>query len=992
MPENEFKVVVGGDISPLQAALNNAFKSVQDFSIKVGKLPQVAFSTQGIDNYKKSVGQLRAEVGTLTFNNLTKGLDSSAKSLQDFGTAATSVASKSGSSFQSIAASAVTLQSSLQAIPGSINQTGNSFASMSKSTRELFNDLIRLRAELLTATDPATVQRLSAAFAQTAQQIKLLTGTGLPATFQNIAGSSAALSNSLSTVANSFDQIADSTPVISQLSSELTAVGAVSVSTGNALGILGSKLPVNDMVKLRSAVDGLKKDLAIGTNVKIQLNTGQISVAIQTLERDLADLKTQLQSAVSPQAVDKLNKAISLTTQKIKALTTAGDLTFHSIQKGATVTATAVSGMGGALTKIKPGAKAASQSLTDLNRVVQDAPFGFIGIQNNIQPLFESFGRLKTATGSNLKAFQALAGTLAGPAGVLFALSAITSIITGLVQKYGSLSAAINAAFEGTTALSEANREVGRSFAESQGSVAGEIASINSLLSIARDQTLGRKAQGEAIDTLNKKYDQYLPNLTLENVNTKAVTDAVDKLTTALVRQAKARGLEALISKEAQRTAELMTGDLSDQVGIWDALSSTIRNFGGISKSATSLARTGQQNLNKELDKSTVRTNIYTDALKKMLTEDAKAGTLFTDTGDGAKKQDAILAGLKTELDGVNKRIAVTNKLREDGNIAIFQENDALADNLKRLELLGKIDAREVDIKVKPSLEIDPTLTALEVKELDEQYRARTIAAFRVPLIVNPNLQVGLVGFDEKLAEAVRKQTEAKKLGIDIPLSINVNVESNVTQAFDGIKKDIAAVEFEEAFNPLVAKMKESASLAKSQIETGIVAEFSSLRIDQAIVDTLANTGEALGAAIAKGENPLVAAGEAFLHTIGEVVSQFGKEIIALGVAMLAAKNAIKLSFSNPAVAIIAGTALTVLGGLLKSLKFNVPSMAEGGLATGPSSGYLALLHGQELITPVGKVGDMMNDGPVVIAGDWVIRGEDLRFAMATNDKKRRRR
>ena len=33
----------------------------------------------------------------------------------------------------------------------------------------------------------------------------------------------------------------------------------------------------------------------------------------------------------------------------------------------------------------------ASQSLINLGRVAQDAPFGFIGIANNINPLLESF-------------------------------------------------------------------------------------------------------------------------------------------------------------------------------------------------------------------------------------------------------------------------------------------------------------------------------------------------------------------------------------------------------------------------------------------------------------------------------------------------------------------------------------------------------------------------------------------------------------------------
>ena len=41
------------------------------------------------------------------------------------------------------------------------------------------------------------------------------------------------------------------------------------------------------------------------------------------------------------------------------------------------------------------GANQATNALTNLGRVVQDAPFGFIGIANNINPLLESLQRLQ---------------------------------------------------------------------------------------------------------------------------------------------------------------------------------------------------------------------------------------------------------------------------------------------------------------------------------------------------------------------------------------------------------------------------------------------------------------------------------------------------------------------------------------------------------------------------------------------------------------------
>lgn len=71
-----------------------------------------------------------------------------------------------------------------------------------------------------------------------------------------------------------------------------------------------------------------------------------------------------------------------------------------------------------------------TMAITNLSRVVQDAPYGFIGIANNINPLIESFQRLKLETNSTKGAFSALANGLAGPGGFGLAIAAITTAIT----------------------------------------------------------------------------------------------------------------------------------------------------------------------------------------------------------------------------------------------------------------------------------------------------------------------------------------------------------------------------------------------------------------------------------------------------------------------------------------------------------------------------------------------------------------------------------
>lgn len=70
----------------------------------------------------------------------------------------------------------------------------------------------------------------------------------------------------------------------------------------------------------------------------------------------------------------------------------------------------------------------ATQTLIGFNRVIQDAPYGIMGIANNLNPLYESFVRLKNETGSTSGAFSAMTSALMGPAGVGIAIAAVSSL------------------------------------------------------------------------------------------------------------------------------------------------------------------------------------------------------------------------------------------------------------------------------------------------------------------------------------------------------------------------------------------------------------------------------------------------------------------------------------------------------------------------------------------------------------------------------------
>lgn len=87
------------------------------------------------------------------------------------------------------------------------------------------------------------------------------------------------------------------------------------------------------------------------------------------------------------------------------------------------VTEKATSRASSALKQGGDSTRQAQIAMTNLNRVVQDAPFGFIAIQNNIDPLVQSFVSLRQSTGSTGAAIKGLLSAFAGPAGILSLIS-----------------------------------------------------------------------------------------------------------------------------------------------------------------------------------------------------------------------------------------------------------------------------------------------------------------------------------------------------------------------------------------------------------------------------------------------------------------------------------------------------------------------------------------------------------------------------------------
>jgi len=121
----------------------------------------------------------------------------------------------------------------------------------------------------------------------------------------------------------------------------------------------------------------------------------------------------EIEIIVTATGFDKVSSGLKNTSEALKSTATEAKKTGDALK-----------------TNLNAGSAQAGQSLQNLSRLAQDAPFGFIGIQNNITPLVESFGRLRAETGSTGGALKALVGGLSGPAGLGLAFGVATAAIT----------------------------------------------------------------------------------------------------------------------------------------------------------------------------------------------------------------------------------------------------------------------------------------------------------------------------------------------------------------------------------------------------------------------------------------------------------------------------------------------------------------------------------------------------------------------------------
>lgn len=515
------------------------------------------------------------------------------------------------------------------------------------------------------------------------------------------------------------------------------------------------------------------------------------------------------------------------------------------------------------------GSNQAANALTNLGRVAQDAPFGFIGIQNNLNPLLESFQRLKVESGSTGGALKALAGSLIGPAGLGLALS----VGSGLLIAFGD---EIMALFGSTSKLSKENEALAKSIDGFRESAAKEIVSFKQLAAVAADSTIPLVQRKQAVDQLQKTYPAYLSNLSQEDILSGKLGGAYDQIVTALKAKIALQAAEEKVIpliKEQLRVQEQLA---NAQKAVAAVAGLTAKDFQEAEKFARSAGKI--------------------NPLKGLQVEAKKASDQIPEL---EKAYKSFENQIKTMFQTMQPLITASNGLNQEFIDNVKEGTDDLSNYIKELMRVRTLQQQGMrNVAPKPVLAAD----------------------YGTPQVVP--------------SDAMVQRTQAM----------------------------IAAMQaqFDYAAAVKVTTMNEEAAAAMANVAT---SAFTSL-----------------GTAMLQGQD----FGDALANTFKKLLIDLTQMVVK---ALLF--KAILTSLSG-------GTGIAGFGGGGGGLNFfkGLMGFSDGGIASGPKSGYPVMLHGTEAILNPRQfktlTSNMMNIGAsqgagqmqAAASGQVVLRGQDLVLAL----------
>lgn len=507
--------------------------------------------------------------------------------------------------------------------------------------------------------------------------------------------------------------------------------------------------------------------MADDLKVKLGVDVDALLRGMKRGEKSLEDFKAQaarfkaaLDKATDPASIIRLNRAIEASAAKMKALQSAGTGVAQKVGK----------------------------DFTGLSRIIQDLPFGFVGIQNNITQLLPAAGALGLV------------------------LSAVTTAITFAQVGTGAWTRGLNS----NKKAIEDNKQSLEDFKSAQRSSMVEYekqrVTIESLVAVIKSDVSTKDQQARALERLNKLIPDNIGVLTKQNITTAEGTRILNEYTKAI----EARGIAELLSA---RIAELAVQQIDNRSNFTKELTQLL-----IKQSDT------ERKLLNQRQKFQISNNDF-----------AKEKALREELANLQGQQIRLTNQYKSSVVDLNKQIANYRKeavaaftnatpLEEFDKEKVKKAKETISDVIK--ELRRELDFLNIKGQVfnvnvykeqasKVASAIDEIIKKFKVDPKDSLIQ-KMLNGGTVSNIVSGENIPGLKGLNRQLEERVKKELSGPPLKIPIPVQPTFVVPPIASEA--DIIKITRFEEFRAGVNALASQMRDAINNAFGGAFEGIAS------------------------------------------------------------------------------------------------------------------------------------------------------------------------
>jgi hypothetical protein len=311
-----------------------------------------------------------------------------------------------------------------------------------------------------------------------------------------------------------------------------------------------------------------------------------------------------------------------------------------------------LNGLGDTFNKSKKGIISGDSALTSFSRTIQDAPFGIMGVSNNITNLTEQFGYLKAKTGSSGSALKAMLSSLKGFGGISLLISVATSALLVFGDEISNL-------IKGNKSLASSQREVNKALNDFYGN---SVSKLHSYVSILEDANTSEEQRKEITEELIKK----VPTLTKEDFKYGTNLDVVrGKIGQYVLAQASRIEADTLVQENSEKLAKqakiVQMKNIKDETKRIKAFTKFLKDEGErvtkTSITSTYISKGHSTEIAKTKDEITNDFNNFASDLEKELKPvQDKINQLYSTTFNGGLGSDGGNGGDK-EKKTVNSKV-----------------------------------------------------------------------------------------------------------------------------------------------------------------------------------------------------------------------------------------------------------------------------------------------------------------------------------------------